>query len=344
MMGAMEPPVFIVGTGRCGSTMMSNVIRLHPRLLSLSEFFTPLAGRAFTLNKPNGQRFWRLLSTMSPTAGKMLAHGGPIEELLYGFGNGARFRPDNLPPILCTTLPHLTDDHEALYDELAPVVRGRERAPLGDHCRFLFAWLCGRFGRARPVERSGSSLLFVPSLARLFPDATFIHLYRDGRDAAISMRRHPFFRLSLRFARSFAAMGLDPYRPPFIFGTSRLYPLFENVMGPVMPVKRWLAEPPDVAAFGTHWSRTIVSGIELLSDLPPDRVLSLRYEDILAHPHDELARLAAFLGPQYVDDRWLDEARRLPQRPASDWRRLPVDQQEKLDAACRPGLAALGYG
>lgn len=32
------PPVFIVGTGRCGSTMLSNMLRKHPDVLSLSEF------------------------------------------------------------------------------------------------------------------------------------------------------------------------------------------------------------------------------------------------------------------------------------------------------------------
>jgi putative sulfotransferase len=72
----MKPPVFIVGTGRCGSTMMSNVVRLHSRLLSLSEFFTSLAGRAFTLRELDGERFWQLLTGLSPIAGKMLAKGG----------------------------------------------------------------------------------------------------------------------------------------------------------------------------------------------------------------------------------------------------------------------------
>src|ERR1044071_1995083 len=116
----MKPPVFVVGTGRCGSTMMSNVVRLHPRLLSLSEFFTSLAGRAFTLREPDGERFWTLLATLSPIAGKMLAKGAAMEEVLYGFGDGACFGPRDVPPILVTALPHLTRDYEALYDELEP--------------------------------------------------------------------------------------------------------------------------------------------------------------------------------------------------------------------------------
>ncbi len=33
---------FIVGTGRCGSTLLSRMVGLHPEALSLHEFFTGL--------------------------------------------------------------------------------------------------------------------------------------------------------------------------------------------------------------------------------------------------------------------------------------------------------------
>jgi putative sulfotransferase len=192
--------------------------------------------------------------------------------------------------------------------------------------------------------RCGSTMmLFVPSLAKLFPEARFVHLHRDGRDAAISMRRHPFFRLSVRFAQAFDVMGLDPYRPPFLFGSSRLYPLFETLMGPLMPVDRWLREAPALETLGAHWSRTIAGGVSLLSALPADRVLTLRYKDILERPCAPLARRMEFLGPEYADRTWLAAAGRLPRRPTSDWRRLPADQQDRLSAACRQGLTILGY-
>ena len=339
----LKPPLFIVGTGRCGSTMMSNIVRLHPRLLSLSEFFTPLAGRAFVYRRLDGQGFWRLLTRLSPIAGQMLAKGGPLEERLYEFGGSSRFGPQDVPPILITTLPHLTPDYEMLYDELGSALRTQPDAPLGEHYAFLFLWLCRRFGRDLAVERSGSSLLFVPSLARLFPEARYVHLYRDGRDAAISMQRHPFFRLSVRFARLFEAVGLNPYRPPFIFGSSRVYPIIERLFGPMMPIERWLAEPLPLEDFGRYWSKNITGGLTLLAALPPDRVMPMRYEDLLDHPRDALTRLADFLGTEYKDSAWLDGAEVIPRRPKSDWRRLPPRQQESLTLACKPGLQSLGY-
>jgi putative sulfotransferase len=339
----MEPPVFIVGTGRCGSTMMSNLVRLHPRLLSLSEFFMSLGGRAFTLQEPDGERFWRLMSWLPPIAGRMLAKGPPMEEVLYGFGNGARFGRTDVPPILVTALPHLTRDYDALYDELGPFLRRGGRAPLGQHYRCLFEWLCRRFDRARVVERSGSSLLFVPALARHFEGAKFVHLYRDGRDAAISMQRHTFFRLIVRSTGLFERLGLDPYRPPFLFGTSRLYPLMETITGRFLPVERWLAQPPPLEMLGRYWSRTIVSGARFLDALDQERVLRLRYEDILARPREELTRLMEFLGPEYVDTAWIDQASTVPRRRLSNWQDLPPDQQQRLTEVCRPGLALLRY-
>ena len=36
---AMSTPTYVVGTGRCGSTMLSNMLREHPKVLSISEFF-----------------------------------------------------------------------------------------------------------------------------------------------------------------------------------------------------------------------------------------------------------------------------------------------------------------
>jgi hypothetical protein len=230
----MEPPVFIVGTGRCGSTMMSNLVRMHPRLLSLSEFFMSLGGRAFTLREPDGERFWRLLSRLPPIAGRMLAKGPADGGGAVWLRQRRALRPADVPPILVTALPHLTRDYDALYDELGPFLRGGGRAPLGQHYQYLFEWLCRRFDRERVVERSGSSLLFVPALARLFEGAKFVHLYRDGRDAAISMQRHAFFRLIVRSAGLFERVGLDPYRPPFRFGTSRLYPPDGGGHGPLL--------------------------------------------------------------------------------------------------------------
>ncbi|MEO1336299.1 MAG: sulfotransferase, partial [Myxococcota bacterium] len=58
---AEHPPVFIVGTGRCGSTLMSKLIHRHKDILSLSEVFTTFTTKAFVSRQLDGVAFWKML-------------------------------------------------------------------------------------------------------------------------------------------------------------------------------------------------------------------------------------------------------------------------------------------
>ena len=80
----------------------------------------------------------------------------------------------------------LLNDHDALFAELEPVVRARPKAPLAEHYAFLFGWLRDHMDKDLWIERSGASLTFVLPLREMYPDAKFIHLFRDGRDVAMS--------------------------------------------------------------------------------------------------------------------------------------------------------------
>src|SRR3990170_9080514 len=104
--GAPFPEVFVVGTGRCGSTLISNILNTHPDILSLSELFMELATRAFIHERLSGRQFWKLLSQASSTVRRTLNPRWCPDEFLYRFGPQARFRPGTLPPICYITLPH----------------------------------------------------------------------------------------------------------------------------------------------------------------------------------------------------------------------------------------------
>ena len=113
-------------TGRCGSTMVSDILNLHPRVLSLSEFFSFVGLGAFRRRYRTGDRMWAFYSRQQPRTRLMLRER--YEELRYPVDDPrARFTRQDVPPILCGTLPHLTDAYEALFDELEPVVRGQPR-------------------------------------------------------------------------------------------------------------------------------------------------------------------------------------------------------------------------
>ena len=340
----MTDPVFIVSTGRCGSTMLSNMVKLHPDLLSVSEFFTALTSRVFRGRRPTGETVFRRLNTLSPGGKALLTNGLIVDEFLYPIGPEARYALGDVPSIMCTTLPHLTDDPEGLWDDLAAALRVRGRASLPAHYRFIFEWLAARFEKKVWIERSGLSLLFVPTLAEMFPDARFVHLYRDGRDTAISMSRHPYFRLRVQSEELMMKFGIDPYRPFNLLGTSPYIPFLEWFRFQFFTAERYRRTEIALPAFGRFWSRLIVRGIAYLNALPSDRVLSMRYETALDSPERELRRFIRFIGPEYENGPWLNAAVGSIQPKSPNWTRLSADEQKQLAAACEPAQTLLGYG
>ena len=335
-------PVLVLSTGRCGSTMISDVLNLHPDVLSLSEVFSLLGPLALFRKRLSGRAMWALCSRQNPALRVLLSADTIPSEILYPFDDPqARYATHNVPPILCAMLPHLTPDYENLYDDLEPVVRARPRAALGDQYHFLFEWLREHFERRVWVERSGGSLMSLPRLRRLFPEARVVHVYRDGRDTALSMSRHPAFQIMLASVDKLRRLGLKPLESTAEAGPvgSLLALLFLRLVNPGKMIRRAF----DLAAYGGLWSQMILRGQKLLAALPPERVLALRYEDVLQNPREKLQELVEFIDPSLSNDAWLDAAARIPMPNPPRYLSLDAETQRRLTAACSPGLQALGY-
>ncbi len=334
-------PIFIVGTGRCGSTMISDILNLHPEVLSLSEFLAYTGICAFRPHRMSGIRMWRLLSEQQPRTRLMLA--GDYEELTYPFERpDARYTRDTIPPILCSTLPHLTSSPDRLFDELEPIVTRQPAQSPADHYRSLFEWLCARFGYRVWAERSGASILFAPRLLREFPEARFIHIYRDGRETAISMSRHYLFRLLLANLTALRAYGLNP-----IAAIARS-PLWDAASMYIEPVARRLVDqnrlPYDkltLADFGAFWSAMIERAELVFRRLPADRILQVSLQRIQAEPAVQIRRLVRFIDPSLDDAAWLERASGIPRTGPAAFPLLDPASAEALTNACLPGLRLL---
>ena len=331
-------PVLVLSTGRCGSTMVSEVLNTHPQVLSLSEFFISLGMKALIRKRLSGKALWGICRRHSPGLRAMLS--GNRDRILYPFDTPrARYSARDIPSILCVVLPHLTPDYEALYDELEPVVRGRPKATLPDQYLFMFDWLCKRLGRRVWVERSGGSLLFGRRLMGLFPQARVVHIHRDGRDTALSMSKHPAFKAGPALMQRLQRMGVDPYGGDPV---PNLNP-FTLFRFRFVNMQKMMRQGAALEAYGELWSRMILSSREYLSPLPPEQFLSLRYEDVLQHPREKLRELIAFIDPSLVDDAWLDAVAHIPRPNPSKFSLLDAAAQRRLTEVCAPGLEALGY-
>ena len=343
MTGTTLPPVLVLSTGRCGSTMLSDIMNTHPRVLSLSETFTTVGQGPFRRRRRDGRHMWRAFSRQS----KWLRAGLQVgyEEVLYPFDSpSARYTRADVPPLACTTLPHLTPEPDALFDELAQVVPTWPRRHPSAHFRELFEWLRRRFDRDVWVERSGASLLLASRLLRDYPDARVVHIYRDGRDTALSMRDHYSFSTLVATVRTARSVGIDAYRS-IATGRhwNRLSPRIEWFWSTFIHPDRLPHHKLTLGDFGRFWSAMVQRSRWVLAELPSEALLNVKMEDVQADPEGQIRRLIRFVAPELEDDEWVRAASAIPRRTVSRFGNLSPEEQAELVQACRPGMEILGY-
>lgn len=137
-------------------------------------------------------------------------------------------------------------------------------------------------GGRRFVEKNPENCFVVPFLVRAFPDARFIQIIRDGRDVAVSHAAKPWL------SATSAGTG-QRGRGGQAWG----------------PWARWWVEPArageftaasDLTRTAWSWRRFTSAARAALAELPADRVLTVRYEDVVSRPQEAARTIAAFFG------------------------------------------------
>ena len=340
---ASIPPVLVLGSGRCGSTMVSDILNCHPRILSLSEFFSSVGMGAFRFRRVTGRRMWDSYSRQSARSRLLLR--GDSDEILYPLDDSsARFSRHDVPPIMGVALPHLGDQAEMLFDELEPVILSQPRQSPAAHFRYLFEWLCRRLDRSVWVERSGGALMFGYRLVDEFPDARIIHVYRDGRDTAISMSRHYVFRTVVATIAALRRWGVDVNASMARgrrWDNAGLW--LEALTSRFFNPDRLPYDQLTLSDFAAFWSAMIERAHQMFGHFPPERLLNVRFEEVLADPEAWTRRIIQFISPDLEDEAWLREAARIPRSARSRFKQLGAEELALLSEGCRPGLERLGY-
>jgi cytochrome P450 len=335
---------FVVGAGRCGSTMLSRVLSEHPEVLSLSEFVGQMLPSSYNSNiisGMNGKEVWQVMSSSDPFIDSALRDGLSIPEMVYPCGSG-RFRPAaGIPRICLATLPALTDDPDALYDLLADEVPSWPRRDVADHYHELFGFLARALGRRTVVECTARSLAHSQMLHDMFPWARFVHMHRDGPDCALSMSRHTLFRRGGLLRAAAHEAGLPWPSPPAAIMAS-LPEQFFGLLTPPLDPWRYMAYPLPLTWFGEYWSYSTTAGMAALRELPGDSWISVKYENLVSEPEAELTRLAEFLRVQPLPE-WLALAQRVIHRRRAGTARayLDPDTLRDLQQSCAPGIEAI---
>ena len=160
----------------------------------------------------------------------------------------------------------------------------------------------------------------IPTLATLWPQVRIVHLIRDGRDVALSMRN---WRMAHKAAGRFAT---------------------------------WKADP--VVTGALWWKAMVAVGRQDGAKLGIERYWELHYEALVKHPQHVCAELTGFLGLPYEDAMVnyhqgktcegdglsANAAWKPPTKGLRDWReQMPPEDIERFEAVAGDLLDALGY-
>ncbi len=282
----------ILSNGRCGSTLLSDLIVEEPETCSVQEFFTSVAPWPRSQAVITGAEYWEMLASPKQELAVLFRLGVPPKEVRYR--QNGRWADDmvSVPRVLAITLSKLSDDPDALFDQLAERVPSFPLQRVALHHQAFMDLLATMLGRKRWVERSGGSTQWTTSLLSDHPNAKFVYLTRNWSDTAKSMSRHSSFQLVQMRVETQARYGVDP---------------FDLVPGKPVPaaVEPFLPENLTVEALrerGADLKRYLSlcaclssKAEQALSDVPPRELLRMQYEDLLQDPVGQLTELGRFL-------------------------------------------------
>jgi Sulfotransferase family len=186
-------------------------------------------------------------------------------------------------------------------------------------------------GGYRFAEKNPENSFLVPFLSAEFPDAQFVHIVRDGRDATVSHAEQPWL------AAASAASGRRG-RSGQLHG----------------PGPRWWVEPERRAEFplvtdfvrsAWCWRRFTEAALDGVADLDAGRAAEVRYEAMVTDPDATADMLADFLRLPPADRGGL-HASLARARPDSVGRwRTALGEHDLADvlAEIGPLLTRLGY-
>jgi hypothetical protein len=234
-------------------------------------------------------------------------------------------------------LPEITYHHEPpatkaagryVYDDLWSFRRARW------FFRLVYGWLARveLDGDLRFCEKTPTNIFLMPFLSRAFPGSQFIHIIRDGRDAASSHMHKPWLRAQDAWSGEREPGG-------YLHGP---WPKFW-----VEPERRaeFLATS-DARRMAWAWRRYTSTGLRHGPPLGAARYHELRYEDLVRRPLDEGERILDFLGIDAPGsrERFLATVRRADDSSVGTWRSTfyPSELAE-IEAEAGDLLRQLGY-
>jgi hypothetical protein len=335
-------PRFIIGTGRCGSTILSKMLDVHPEVCVLSEFLVALdAVRKFGERRVDGAELAEICDCGLRSTGEFKKIVGHLKtpEIQFDLNNPppgvgpGNYRDGVYPELILLPLANLFDDPAIAFDELVEFAAAQPTRLLSEQLLALFEWTTRRAGKTLWIERSGGTLAQLPELIELFPDARFLHLHRDPFDVARSMKAHNHMRL---FALQH--YGLETY-DGHSWGDLDETDLSDE--GPMSPrLKSLFDHDVPLEIFLRDWNEMVIRGFASVKRLSVEQYSEISFEDLQAEPRRVLRHIVDFFSLPGGEG-WMEDAISLL-TPRKAGRATPSDEEsEMIQTLCHPALVLL---
>jgi protein-tyrosine sulfotransferase len=178
-------------------------------------------------------------------------------------------------------------------------------------------------GKVRWAEKTPQNIRYLDWILERFPEASILHIIRDGRDAICSMRQHPDWRwVDGAWQKVLVERPLEWYAERWLADTAagtawRSDPRYTEVR-----YEDLVADPAQVL-------RTICDGIGVSADAGWLAVVGRREEDgAMREEHDKRPDYEGAVSAASVG-RWRDD--------------LSAAEQREIERLCGPRLRELGY-
>ena len=287
--------VFIIGTGRCGSTFVHEILARHPDIGFISNIED---------NFPNVNTFGRWNNSL---------YHSPLGR--FTRKSGLRFAP--------------SEAYKLISREVSPIY--------ANSCRDLGAqdvtpWLENRFriffqdrflAQGKPIfSHKYTGWPRIGFFAKIFPDAKFIHIIRDGRAVANSWLQMPWW---------------GGYRGTENWLWGRLSSEDEDV---------WKGSGQDFTILAAlSWKVLMEAFITSEKGLSHENYMRLRLEDVLDEPEEYFQRMIEFCGVSHSGDflKRASNQRILKDRSLAYIQDLSPHQLDSMERILRPMLDLYGY-
>lgn len=154
----------------------------------------------------------------------------------------------------------------------------------------------------RIVDKNVGNSLRIEFVRGIFPKSPVIHIVRDGRDAACSIRKRWKSPLDFKYIWENKAFPLNEI--PF-FVQRQIVFLWQRVVGPEGRVKWWGPMFDDSAELvnrhslieicGIQWKRCTEAALAGLDKLEPGTFMQVKYEDVVSDPVKIMDQIRKFL-------------------------------------------------